>query len=622
MTDRVAHRGPDSRGIWVDDAVRVALGHRRLAIVDLTPAGHQPMHSADGRWVVIFNGEIYGHRVLRDSVNRVARVEWRGTSDTESLVEHIAHFGIQETLAAANGMFALACWDRRERTLWLARDHAGEKPLYVGWMNGVLLFGSELKALAAHPAWHGTIDEVAARQYARFGYVPGTRSIWRGISKVHPGGWVRCTPTVASSHAPLEAGTYWDLSTVIRRTAPERQRTVDSTLVDSLDSTLRRAVSVRLEADVPLGAFLSGGVDSSVIVALMRTLHGGAVHTFSIGFGEPGWDEAVHAERVAAHLGTNHVTLACNARMALDLIPQLPWLYDEPFADSSQIPTQLLAKLTRQHVTVALSGDGADELFGGYNRYTTFGRWWPYLQAVPHPVRRAAARGLRVVPPFVIDRLGRLVGLSTPGDKIGKVADALRSRDGDAAYLSLQSQATWLLAGDPAPIASATRSAMDGADFTAQMMATDFEHFLPDDVLVKVDRATMSVALEARAPYLDRDVVELAWGLPREACVRGGVGKWVLREVLARYVPRTLWERPKQGFGVPLATWLRGPLRDWAEALLTRERLTAGGIFDATRVRHVWRRHVGGQQDSHYALWTVLMFEAWRETWCTNGEQR
>jgi len=617
MTDAIAHRGPDGAGVWVDHEAGVALGHRRLAILDLSAAGTQPMRSADGRWALTYNGEFYNYRQLRAAVEAVGSVEWRGSSDTEVFVEYVSRFGPIAALEAASGMFAFALWDSHTRTLLLARDRLGEKPLYVGWSGDVLLFGSELKALARHPSWNPTIDRGALALYTRFGYVPAPYSIWLGIEKVPAGTWVRFA---AGASRQTERGTYWSAQQTMLEGLQSPLALSDEAATDALELVLRKAVASQMEADVPLGAFLSGGIDSSLITALMQAQSARPIRSFSVGFGDRRWDESPFAEAVARHLGTSHTTMHCDGASALAVVPMLARMYDEPFGDSSQIPTRLLASLTREHVTVALSGDGGDELFGGYNRYLAFARQWDRVSSVPRPLRRVGGRALRELPESVLNGLGALLGIANTADKVTKIESALSAGTADEAYRQLLSQ--W---PDPAALLQEPlepphagwdeRWAGFGGDIVDRMMATDLVTYLPDDILTKVDRAAMSVGLEARVPFLDPAVVAFAWQLPRTMRIRGRETKWLLRQVLSRHVPDVLWDRPKQGFAIPLARWLRTDLRDWAEDLLDEEALRADGLLRPAPIRAAWATHLAGRSNHHHGLWTILMFQSWKRAW-------
>lgn len=631
MALTIQHRGPDDAGAWADTQAGIAFGHRRLSIVDLSPAGHQPMHSATGRYVLVFNGEIYNHQALRAELQDAgAAPEWRGHSDTETLLAACEHWGLEATLKKTVGMFAIALWDMRERTLQLARDRFGEKPLYYGWVGGALVFGSELKALRAYPGFANPVCREALAQYMRFMAVPAPRSIYQGIYKLEPG----CLLTVqgmpppappaqplrpGQAHGSLQVRRWWSLAEAVE--AGARNPLADETeAVQALEQQLAEAVALQSLADVPLGAFLSGGVDSSTIVALMQRQSQRPVKTFTIGFDEAGFDEAPHALAVARHLGTEHHEMRVSAAVAQAVIPTLPHMYDEPFADSSQIPTHLVCRAARQQVTVALSGDAGDELFGGYNRYFWGPRIWQRLAWLPLPARQALGHVLAGVSVGAWNAVGthRVARL---GDKVHKLASRLQTvRHIDDLYRSLVSE--W---ADPAQVVKGGRgpliepaSLLDdplpaaGVDAAPlRMMYRDSMGYLPDDILCKVDRAAMATSLETRVPFLDHRVAELAWRLPLHLKIRGNEGKWALRQVLYRYVPRELIERPKAGFAVPVGQWLRGPLRDWAEALLDPQRLAAEGYFHPDPIRQRWAEHVAGQRDHTPNLWAVLMFQAW-----------
>ena len=624
MAATLAHRGPDAQDTWVDAAAGIALGHRRLSIIDLSAQGAQPMHSACGRYVVVYNGEIYNHGELRDALARAgAAPAWRGHSDTEILLAAIAHWGVANTLERCAGMFALALWDRQQRTLTLARDRAGEKPLYYGWCGAHFLFGSELKALRAHPAWRGEIDRGALTLFMRYACVPAPYSIYAGIRKLAPGTLLTLPAGAAPGSLPAPVA-YWDAATV----AAAGQRTPfagsDDEALAELERLLRAAVAGQMVADVPLGAFLSGGIDSSTVVALMQQSSARPVKTFTIGFAEAAYDEAEHAAAVARHLGTEHTELRLSPQDALDVVPRLPQIYDEPFADSSQIPTHLVAQLARRHVAVSLSGDGGDELFGGYTRHAWTGRMWRAMRPYPPALRAVAAGLVHSLPPAGWDAvfarlaplLPRVARQSHPGDKMHKAAAVLAAHDAADIYLRLVSQwpdpAALVAGGAEPPLAAREAAAWRfGEDSAHSQMLLDLAGYLPDDILVKVDRAAMAVSLETRVPLLDHRVIEFAWRLPLALKIRDGAGKWLLRRLLGRLVPPALVERPKTGFGVPLDGWLRGPLKGWAADLLDASRLTREGWLDARPVAQAWREHLSGRYNHQHALWCVLMFESW-----------
>lgn len=628
MATVISSRGPDDFGFWIDDSASVGLAHRRLSILDLSPAGHQPMHSASGRYVIVYNGEVYNHEALRETLDASGRApDWRGHSDTETMLAGFDAWGIEVTLERCAGMFAFALWDRRDRTLTLARDRLGEKPLYYGWQGAgtraSLIFGSELKALKQHPQFRGAIDRGAICLLMRHNYIPAPYSIYQDILKLPPG----CLLTVdldARADRP-EPRPYWSLPHAAEAGRGNLHCGTPDQIVDELEDLLRRVVSQQMVADVPLGAFLSGGVDSSTVVALMQAQASRPVRTFTIGFDERGYDEAVHAREVASHLGTDHTELYVRPEEAMAVIPRLPAIYDEPFSDSSQIPTFLVSRLARQQVAVSLSGDGGDEIFCGYTRYLAASSAWKKLSSLPRPVRSIGAAGIRMIRPEHWDQIARfLPGLRNRaagrfGDKIHKAAGVLACPSVDALYMGLVSH--WndprsLVSGAAEPATQLTGLAPSLAGLTAveRMMALDMVSYLPDDILTKVDRAAMSVSLETRVPFLDHRLIEFAWRVPQEMKLRRGEGKWVLKKVLYKYVPRSLIERPKMGFGVPLDKWLRGPLKEWADDLLSEERLRREGYFNAPLVQQKWREHLSGQRNWAYHLWDVLMFQAWQDS--------
>lgn len=615
MTDAIAHRGPDADGHWLDRGHGVALGHRRLSILDLSSAGAQPMTSVSSRYTAVFNGEIYNYASLMQELEAAgAAPVWRGHSDTEVLMAGFDHWGVRNTLSRANGMFALAIWDAHAAKLVLARDRLGEKPLYYGRHGRTLLFGSELKALVTHPAFHYEIDRNALAAYLRFAYVPAPRSIWQGILKLPPACLVEISDCGRSVGEPEK---YWNFERIAGDSVKAAGREMAA---PALESLLRDAVKLRMVSDVPLGAFLSGGVDSSLVVALMQAQSATPVRTFTIGFDDPRFNEANHAKAVARHLGTDHLEQCITAKDALDVVPELPTVWDEPFGDSSQIPTLLVSRLAAGSVTVALSGDGGDELFGGYNRYVAGGRIARIAGSIPPLARTMLAAGLTAP---TGRRIAELINRGLPSryrqkglsDRMNKAGSAFRAPDTDALYRRFVSQTDapgeLLMAGEEGPWAP-----LDAALFPdprEQMMARDTTTYLPDDILTKVDRASMANGIEARVPLLDPRIVEAAWRLPMAAKITGGVGKAPLRDILYRYVPRELIERPKNGFAIPVAAWLVGPLRHWAEALLDPSRLEAEGFFNARAVAVLWRDALAGRGGAHAQIWTILMFQAWWE---------
>lgn len=641
MAAALRHRGPDSHGFWhaATGSAGGMLGfaHTRLAIVDLSPAGHQPMLSDDGRYCVTYNGEIYNFMALRGALDAEGKTPaggWRGHCDTEVLLAAVAAWGLERALASFVGMFAFALWDQREQSLTLVRDRLGIKPLYCGYCEGHFLFASELKALQQHPAWKGELDTDALGRFLRLSYVPAPFSIFRGIYKMLPGSYLVLREQDFTARRIPRATRYWSVAqTVVQgRRAPLRGDIDD--LADQLEERLREAVRLRLVADVPLGAFLSGGVDSSTVTALMQELSGQPVRTFSIGSHSKDYDEAAVAREVAARLGTQHTELVVEPGQALEAARLMPTLYDEPYADPSQVPTYLVSWLARQHVTVCLSGDGGDELFAGYNRHIVGPSLWRRLRILPRPARELLAACLRGPGEALLARghalltfLGGAKAQPLLREKLQKIVEAMSAGGREDFFNELI--ATWhreedlLLeppAGlDPAHEALAPKESLPrDMDFTSWMMAQDQSGYLPDDILAKLDRASMAVALEGRVPLLDHRVVELAWRMPPWARISGQKGKRVLRRVVYRRVPRELLERPKQGFDLPLDHWLRGELRPWAEALLAPSSLEAGGVRPEP-VRAAWNEHSSGRRNRHWELWTVLMYQAWREEYQGTG---
>jgi len=621
MSTCLAHRGPDDSGVWVDERVGLGLGHRRLSILDLSPMGHQPMASHCGRYIITFNGEIYNYIDIRNEIEASGATHWRGHSDTEVILSAVSRWGIKSTLERMTGMFALAVWDHADQTLHIARDRLGEKPVYYGWLNGSFVFASELKALRQHPHWKGEIDRNALTLFLRHGYVPAPYSIYTGVRKLLPGTFLSVLPD-----GSFKESQYWSAREIAERGVREPFEGSDTQAQEALERLLSGAIGRQMVADVPLGAFLSGGIDSSTVVALMQAQSTRPVQTFTIGFREPGHNEADHAKAVARHLGTDHTELYVTAAEAMDVIPRLPDLYDEPFSDPSQIPTFLVAQLARRKVTVSLSGDGGDELFGGYNRHFIGRGLWNRVGWVPRSARGLLAGAITAVSPAQWDRfLTAPMALApsqlrypNPGEKLHKLALVLGARDADEVYHGLTSHwkhpASVVLSGGqsgPAPGNGHTGAAL--ADFTQRMMFLDLVGYLPDDILAKVDRAAMSVSLETRVPMLDHQVVEFAWRLPLSLKIRDGQGKWLLRQVLYKFVPCELIDRPKTGFGVPIGDWLRGPLRSWAEPLLDEARLRREGFFDASQIRTKWNEHLSGRRDWQQSIWNVLMFQAWLE---------
>lgn len=637
ITRILRHRGPDDEGIWTDPAAGIALGHRRLSIVDLSPSGHQPMCSKDGRYVITFNGEIYNHAGLRRELEGQglgpagAGFQWSGHSDTETFIECIAAWGLEAALEKAVGMFAFALWDRAERTLRLVRDRFGEKPLYYGWVSRRLAFASELKAIRALPGFDNPVDRRALRVFAARSYVPSPLSIFERVYKLEPGCILMATeqswrspvePAHArTGHGAVRIRPYWTYREVVAQGLDDPFESHEEA-TEALGEALTEAVKGQAIADVPVGTFLSGGIDSSTVVALLQRTSPGRVKTFSIGFEEAEYNEANHARAVAKHFGTDHHEHYLQVAGARDVIPLLPQMYDEPFADSSQIPTYLVSRFARESVTVALTGDGSDELFGGYNRHISATEFWNRLARLPRPLRLAAGRALGSVPPRFWNRGAALVSYGRRpghfGTKVQKAFNTMASASDlpDVYDVFLDE---WADQGTPvAGCVDSTYGALDfdaggDADNITRIMYCDAVTFLPDDILCKVDRAAMAVSLETRVPFLDHRVAAAAARVPVKMKVRGGEGKWLLRQFLYGLAPRVLFERPKSGFAIPLGLWLRGPLRDWVEDLLGERRLAAEGYFRPQTVRRRWEQHLSGSRDASQALWPLLMFQAWRE---------
>lgn len=631
MTDAVAHRGPDADGIWTEARSGIAFGHRRLSILDLSDAGAQPMRSACGRLTVTFNGEIYNHLDIRGELEACGGApNWRGHSDTETLLAAVKQWGVEAALQRMTGMFAFALWDAEARTLTLSRDRFGEKPLFYGWSGSDLVFASELKALAVHPAWAPSLDRAALTSFMRYSYIPAPATIWSGIRKLPPAAFVTFAADAVAGLLPRPQP-YWSLRE--RATAAQGARlTNEVEATNELQRLLSVAVKRQCLSDVPLGAFLSGGIDSSTIVALMQAQASQPVRTFSIGFKEDAFNEAEEARKVAAHLGTDHTELYVDAQTAMDVIPRLPQIYDEPFADSSQIPTHLVARMARQHVTVALSGDAGDELFGGYNRHVWGGSLNARFRRIPAPLRKTLSALLGALAPEPADSLARLLQPLLPsrfrvrhaGDQVVKIARILGAESFDQMYRSLCSidgdPSHTVLGGEETPGWAAgemgeVTTALDPLD---RMTLADSLSYLTDDILQKVDRAAMAVALETRVPFLDKDVVEFAARVPPAMKVRDGRGKWLVRQVLYRHVPAELVDRPKTGFSIPLDEWLRGPLRAWASDLLSPARLARQGLFEPKRVARMLDEHLSRRANHAYWLWNVLMAEAWHDAWSTS----
>ena len=608
MSSVLSHRGPDNDGAWSDADTGIALGHRRLAVLDLSPAGQQPMMSASGRFVIALNGEIYNHLKIRQELTLSEPLhEWRGHSDTETLLAAIDHWGVESAIKKSVGMFAIALWDRKQRTLTLARDRIGEKPLYYGWQNGSLLFASELRALRAHPEFRAEIDRDMIATYMRHGYLEAPYSIYKNVFKLQPGTYLQVSAHDDPGTAPKPAA-YWSLQEVAEQGLERPFNGSDSEAIIELESLLKEAVALQSIADVPLGAFLSGGIDSTTVVALMQEQSSRPVKTFTIGFNEAQYNEAKHAKSVARHLGTDHTELYITPREAMEVIPSLPTIYDEPFGDSSAIPTFLVSQLAREHVTVSLSGDSGDELFGGYRRYQRTTELWEMTRRFPDFSRRAIALGLHAV-----SELGRNAEFGRKAKQMASYMNADNVNDCYELQILQRQQVDNLVlgVGRLPPHAAAPSTLLLNDDPYVAMMYRDGVSYLPDDILAKVDRAAMDVSLETRIPFLDHRVVEFAWSLPTHMKIRDQQGKWLLRQVLRKYVPDRLIDRPKMGFGVPVGQWIRGPMRDWAEDLLSSDKLETQGFLNPQAVRREWSQHLNSTSMGGDRVWQILMFQAW-----------
>lgn len=628
MNAAIHHRGPDVGDSWLDESVGIVIGHRRLAVQDLSPAGAQPMLSVCSRYVLAFNGEIYNHLKLREQLMKEGQsTAWRGHSDTETMLACFVAWGIEKTLQAMVGMFAIVLWDRQQNVLTLAKDRMGEKPLYWGWQDQSLYFGSELKGLKAHPAFKADINRDAITLLLRHNCIPAPHSIYQGIEKLLPGCWLQLPLAEPEKAKMVRPQAYWRFNDIVEAGLSNPFSGTPEQAIDALESALMESIGGQMQADVPLGAFLSGGIDSSAVVALMQAQSSRPVKTFTIGFDDAGYNEATHAKAVAKHIGTEHTELYMRPEDALSVIPKLSSMYCEPFADSSQIPTFLVSQLARQHVTVALSGDGGDELFGGYNRYLMAQKIWSKSRKLPKPVRQLAAAGLTALAPKNWDMLFNALSpvlpeklrLRTPGDKAHKLAGVLNIDSEQAFYHKLtshwQNTAELVIgAQEPQTLITNPNCWPNTDSFEHAMMAMDAQTYMADDILVKVDRAAMANSLETRVPMLDHRIAELAWRMPLDYKIRNGEGKWLLKQVLFRHVPRELIERPKMGFAIPLHDWLRGPLRDWAEALLDESLLQQQGYFHPAPIRAMWNEHLSGRLNHQHHLWGVLMFQAWLET--------
>ena len=622
MTDAITHRGPDDSGYFTDRESGIALGHRRLSILDLSPLGHQPMFSHSGRFVIVYNGEVYNYQEIKKGLEEEG-ITFKSTTDTEVILEAVEHYGIDKALPMFNGMFAFSLYDKKEGIIYLVRDRVGIKPLYWGINNGILFFASELKAFRRHPLFTASLNIDAIALYLRHNYIPTPYSIYKGVYKLPPGHYL-----IVDKGLNVRDNTYWDFRKVAISGFSHPFELSETELIERLDDLLTKSVKLRMISDVPLGAFLSGGIDSSTIVALMQKVSNIPQKTFTIGFSEGEYNEARYAADIAKHLGTEHTELYVTPKDAQDVIPKLPDMYDEPFSDSSQIPTHLVSALTRRYVTVSLSGDGGDELFGGYNRYFWLKDIWESVRKVPKPMRKSLSALIRLFPhefynktfPIFFRFLPQKYRFRLPGDKLYKLSEILDKNSPDEMYRMLISHEKYperivKNAYEPETILLDKDIKREIPDYVARMMFFDFLTYLPDDILTKVDRASMWVSLEARVPILDHNIVEFAWKVPLEYKIRDGKGKYLLREVLSRYVPRELFERPKTGFGIPIDYWLRGPLKEWAGDLLSEEMIKKYGILEYRPIERMFREHISGRRDWHYYLWDVLMLQSWLNRW-------
>ena len=627
MNSAISHRGPDTNGTWVDKSSGIVLGHQRLSIIDLSIAGNQPMQSNSGRLILTYNGEIYNHLEIRNELQKnTSNIKWRGYSDTETLLEAIDFWGVETTLKKIDGMFAFGLWDKKTRCLTLARDRVGEKPLYYGWQgegdNRVFLFGSELKALKVHPEFKNEINRNAIALQLRHNCIPAPYSIYKNIYKLSPGHYLQLNESDLKKGLSPSSKAYWSLteSAIFGNNNQLKLGEVD--IQKDLEKHLQLSVKKQMISDVPIGAFLSGGIDSSLVVALMQSQSNYPVKTFTIAFNENNYNEAHYAKKIAKHLGTNHTELYVSSKQAMEVIPKLPSIYDEPFSDSSQIPTFLVSQLAKQHVKVAISGDGGDELFCGYNRYVMSKKYWNIIRLMPLSFRKLLASGLQSISPQNWTKISKLFPnlnqQSNFGDKIHKGANALEAKTIYDYYYSLRSHwknptETVINSKEPGTLLTEFKPTLKGLNNQQEMMVLDFLTYLPDDILVKVDRAAMASSLETRVPFLDHKLIEYVWKIPQSLKLRNGQGKWILKKILNQYVPKDLTERPKMGFGVPIDTWLRGPLRDWAENLLNEKKLQQEGFFNPNLITDKWTAHLSGKKNWHSDLWNILMFQAWKD---------
>ena len=627
MNSAISHRGPDTNGAWSDKNLGIVLGHQRLSIIDVSSSGNQPMQSSSGRYILTYNGEIYNYLKIRKELEmNNANIKWKGNSDTEILLESIDFWGIELTLQKIQGMFAFGIWDQKMRRLILARDRIGEKPLYYGWQgegnNRVFLFGSELKALKVHPEFNGQINRDAIALQLRHNCIPAPYTIYKDIYKLLPGNYLELKHTDLKKELLGYPKKYWSLTSSLMHGNKNQLKFNEDEIQKDLEENLKISVKKQMISDVPIGAFLSGGVDSSTVVALMQSQSHQPVKTFTVGFNESEYNEAKFAKKIAKHLGTNHTELYVSPKTAMEVIPKISTIYDEPFSDSSQIPTFLVSQLTKQHVKVAISGDGGDELFCGYNRYKMSEKFSSIFRFMPFTLRKTLASTIKSISPHNLDKILKFIPiLDQPtnfGDKIYKGADVLNTKNFSDIYYTLCSH--WknptkivLNSKEPGTLLTKFKPNINYLNTQQQMMALDFLTYLPDDILVKVDRAAMASSLETRLPFLDHNLIEYVSKIPHSLKFKNGHGKWILKKILNQYVPKSLTQRPKMGFEIPLGSWLRGPLRDWAENLLNEKRLNQENFFNTKLIRDKWLEHLNGKKNWHHHLWDILMFQAWLE---------
>jgi asparagine synthase (glutamine-hydrolysing) len=621
MSEALNYRGPDDSGIYVDDKNGIALGHRRLSILDLSPKGHQPMESFSGRYVIVYNGEVYNFLELKTELGNNSGVKFKSDSDTEVILAGMEVWGIENTIKKMNGMFAFALWDKKEKKLCIARDRAGIKPVYFGVQNDILFFASELKALRVNDFFKKEIDADALASFFRFNYIPAPYSIYKNIKKLKPAHYA-----VIDSSLNVNIHCYWDIKKITEEGAIYDYKLSEKEAISDLETLLLDSVKKMMVADVPLGAFLSGGIDSTTVTALMQKQSSVPVKTFTIGFDDNDYNEAKYAKDIANYLGTEHMELYVTPKEAQNVIPKLPDIYDEPFSDSSQIPTFLVSQLTKKYVTVSLSGDGGDELFGGYTRYFMANNIRKRISVLPHFSRIMLAKIITLLSPEAWNIFLKKIEHIFPakyrqtlyGDKLYKLANILNSKNPDEIYKGLVSHFNAqenLVLGSKEPLTVLDDKSVEFVDFNDRMMFYDLITYLPDDILTKVDRASMSVSLEARVPLLDHRVVEFSKTIPLSFKIRDGKGKWILRQVLNNYVPKKMLDRPKMGFGIPIGDWLRGPLKDWADDLLNENKIKNDGLLNYKPIKELWSEHLNGKRNWQYHLWDVLMFQAWKERW-------